>query len=160
MSVILPEREYVDRASETIRYLEHGWPTELARWHSHPEYELHLITATSGKAFVGDYIGEFRPGTLYLTGPDLPHNWISDDLETSQSVPLRDMLVQFSDDTIKQLAKAFPEFNEMTTMFELARSGIEFTGFNATFAAVGAAEKFAVKPFKLEITPPDTPEPS
>jgi hypothetical protein len=46
----------------SIRCLSHGFPTSLARWHYHDEYELHLITATSGKAFVGDYIGAFQPG--------------------------------------------------------------------------------------------------
>lgn len=51
-SVLLPEIEYVDRATETIRYLEHGWPTDLCRWHSHPEYELHLVLCTYGTAFI------------------------------------------------------------------------------------------------------------
>ena len=63
-----------------IRCLSHGFPTPLARWHYHDEYELHLIVASSGKAFVGDYIGYFQPGHLVLTGPRLPHNWISLDL--------------------------------------------------------------------------------
>lgn len=134
MSIILPEYEYVDRATETIRYLEHGWPTDLCRWHSHEEYELHLIVATRGKAFVGDYIGEFQPGTLYLTGPNLPHNWISDEIKQNEPVDIRDMLVQFSQDSIDQLTNAFPEFNEMSAMWELAKSGIEFTGFDPTFA--------------------------
>ena len=37
-----------------IRCLAHGFPTPLARWHHHDEYELHLIVATSeiGRAHV------------------------------------------------------------------------------------------------------------
>jgi len=134
MSIIQPEYEYVDRAIETIRYLEHGWPTELCRWHSHEEYELHLIVATRGKAFVGDYIGEFKPGSLFLTGPNLPHNWITDELSHPDPVEVRDMMVQFNHESLQHLCAAFPEFNEMNSMFELARTGIEFTGFNPSFA--------------------------
>ena len=133
MSVV-PEFEFVDRTTESIRYLEHGWPTDLCRWHSHKEYELHLITETRGKAFVGDYIGEFRPGSLFLTGPDVPHNWVTDEVATPEPVEIRDMLVQFSQESIDQLTGAFVEFKEMTQMWELARSGIEFVGFDATFA--------------------------
>ena len=32
-----------------VRCLAHGFPTPLARWHFHDEYELHLITATIGQ---------------------------------------------------------------------------------------------------------------
>ncbi len=134
MSIVQPEIEYVDRATETIRYLQHGWPTELCRWHSHVEYELHLIVATRGKAFVGDYIGEFRPGSLFLTGPNLPHNWITDNAETSSPIELRDMMVQFNHENVIKLLAAFSEFQEMNTMFELAKSGIEFVGFDPEIA--------------------------
>jgi hypothetical protein len=51
MSIIkkmTPEFEIVEKL-ESIRYLEHGWPTDLCRWHLHEEYELHLILNTSGK---------------------------------------------------------------------------------------------------------------
>jgi AraC-like DNA-binding protein len=77
-----------------LRCLAHGFPTPLARWHFHDEYELHLITATSGKAFVGDWIGPFHPGHLVLCGPRLPHNWVSLDLPEG-GVEERDLVIQF-----------------------------------------------------------------
>ena len=77
-----------------IRCLSHGFPTPLARWHYHDEYELHIITATSGKTFVGDWIGQFQPGQVVLTGPRLPHNWVTTDLPEG-GVPLRDLVIQF-----------------------------------------------------------------
>ena len=134
MSIIQPEIEYVDRATRSIRYLEHGWPTDLCRWHSHEEYELHLIVRTQGKAFVGDYIGEFGPGALFLTGPNLPHNWVTDEMSHDNPVEVRDMLVQFDRTSLEHLMEAFPEFSAMRKMFDMSTSGIEFVGFNPTFA--------------------------
>ena len=133
MSIIEPEIEKVDRSSRSIRYLEHGWPTDLCRWHAHEEYELHLVVETRGKAFVGDHIGDFNAGDLFMTGPNLPHNWITDQV-WSKPVEIRDMLIQFSHDSVKQLANGFPEFSQVLQMLQLAQSGIYFEGFNSTFA--------------------------
>lgn len=133
MSIITPEIEYVDRSTESIRYLQHGWPSDLCRWHSHREYELHLLVATRGKAFVGDYIGDFEAGSLFLTGPYLPHNWVTDAV-FSRDVSIRDMLVQFDEESVTSLSAAFPEFEEMKPMFDLAGSGIEFEGFDPVLA--------------------------
>ncbi len=44
---------------------------------------------------MGDWIGPFQPGHLVLTGPRLPHNWISMDMPEG-GVPLRDLVIQFS----------------------------------------------------------------
>jgi len=133
MSIIEPEIEKVDRSSRSIRYLEHGWPTDLCRWHAHEEYELHLVVETRGKAFVGDYIGDFTAGDLFMTGPNLPHNWITDQV-WSEPVEIRDMLIQFSHDSVEKLAEGFPEFSQVLQLLQLAESGIFFEGFNATFA--------------------------
>ncbi len=112
-----------------IRCLSHGFPTPLARWHYHDEYELHLIVATSGKAFVGDYIGYFQPGHLVLTGPRLPHNWISLDLPEG-GVPVRDLVIQFPHAPIEQAAERIPELNEVLPLLERARNGVEFFGLS------------------------------
>jgi len=107
-----------------IRCLQHGWPTPLARWHCHDEYELHLIVATAGKAFVGDWIGSFAPGHLVLTGPRLPHNWIT--LDEYGAVPVRDLVIQFPHEPIVQIAEGVPEFAKIAPLLERARHGIEF----------------------------------
>lgn len=134
MSIIQPEFEYVDRGTESIRYLEHGWPTNLCRWHSHKEYELHFITETRGKTFIGDYIGDFEPGSLFLTGPNLPHNWVTDQHTNPEPVTIRDMLVQFREESIRDLTATFSEFKEMAPLWELAKSGVEFVDFDPIFA--------------------------
>lgn len=133
MSIIELEIEKVDRSTRSIRYLEHGWPTDLCRWHAHEEYELHLVVETRGKAFVGDYIGDFKAGDLFMTGPNLPHNWITDKVWT-EPVDIRDMLIQFSHESVEKLAEGFPEFSQVLQLLQLAQSGIHFEGFNPTFA--------------------------
>jgi AraC-like DNA-binding protein len=112
-----------------IRCLDHGFPTPLARWHCHDEYELHLITATSGKVFVGDWIGPFGPGQLVLTGPRLPHNWVSMDLPEG-GVAQRDLVIQFTHDPLAHASETIPELSEVLPLLERAKHGIEFFGMS------------------------------
>ncbi|MDE2146699.1 MAG: helix-turn-helix domain-containing protein [Burkholderiales bacterium] len=125
-----------------VRCIAHGFPTPLARWHFHDEYELHLITATSGKAFVGDWIGPFQPGHLALCGPRLPHNWISMDVPEG-GVAERDLVIQFGHAPLAHAAEQIPEFAEVMALLERARHGIEFFGLSERalghFHAVKAA---------------------
>lgn len=112
-----------------VRCLAHGYPSPLARWHCHDEYELHLITGTSGKAFVGDWIGPFQPGHLVLCGPRLPHNWIS--LDTPEGgVDTRDLVIQFRHDPVERAAEEIPELAQVLQLLERARHGIEFFGLS------------------------------
>ncbi len=120
-----------------VRCLEHGVPNPLVRWHYHEEYELHLIVATRGKVFVGDYIGHFEPGHLVLTGPRLPHNWISSDVP-AEGVALRDVVLQFAGAPLRQAAALIPELAEALPLLERARHGIEFFGLSEQ-----ARERFA-----------------
>jgi AraC-like DNA-binding protein len=118
-----------------LRCLAHGYPSPLVRWHYHDEYELHLIVATSGKAFVGDYIGHFQPGHLVLTGPRLPHNWISSDAP-AEGVPLRDRVIQFPQEPVEQAAELVPELKEVLPLLERAKYGIEFFGVSEVALAL------------------------
>src|SRR5260370_40829830 len=95
------------RRGESFKAWAHGYPFHTVRWHFHPEYELHQVVATVGRYFVGDFIGEFEPGNLVLTGPNLPHNWVSD-IPRDSSVPLRCRIVQFGESFVDDATKVFP----------------------------------------------------
>jgi len=112
-----------------VRCLAHGFPSPLVRWHFHEDYELHLITETSGKAFVGDWIGPFQPGHLVLCGPRLPHNWISLDAPAGGAAG-RDRVIQFLHAPIEAAASGIPELREVMQLLERARHGIEFFGMS------------------------------
>jgi AraC-like DNA-binding protein len=122
-----PDLEVVQiRPGESFAAWSHGYPFRTVRWHFHPEYELHLVVATRGRYFVGDFIGEFEPSNLVLTGPNLPHNWISD-IPKGTSVPLRGRIVQFSEHFIESLQAALPELAALQPLLERSRRGVLFS---------------------------------
>jgi AraC-like DNA-binding protein len=122
-----PDLEVVAIGSgESFKSWEHGYPFRTVRWHFHPEYELHHVVATTGQYFVGDFIGEFEPGNLVLTGPNLPHNWVSE-LPAGTYLPLRCRVLQFSEAFVANISRAFPEFEACLPLFELSRRGALFT---------------------------------
>jgi AraC-like DNA-binding protein len=110
----------------SIHYLEHGSRSRLIRWHYHPAYELHLIVETEGTAFVGDYEGRFAPYTLMLTGPNVPHNWVTD--ATCEPTALRDRVILFSEAFVRRSTEFFPSARHVKSLLlEEARYGIEFS---------------------------------
>jgi len=111
---------------ESFKAWEHGYPFHTVRWHFHPEYELHHVVETSGHYFVGDFIGEFKPGNLVLTGPNLPHNWISHIPEGTE-ILLRNHVVQFTETFIENATKLLPELAACTDLFEMSRCGVLFS---------------------------------
>jgi AraC-like DNA-binding protein len=112
-----------------VRCVSHGTPSPLIRWHYHEDYEIHLVVATNGKMFVGDYIGTFGPGNLVLTGPRLPHNWISTDVP-AEGLPLRDHCIVFNRGPIDHSAAVIPELREVLPMLDRAAQGVEFFGIS------------------------------
>ena len=121
-----PDLEVVQiRRGESFTAWSHGYPFHTVRWHFHPEYELHLVVSTTGRYFVGDFIGEFEPGNLVLTGPNLPHNWVSD-LPEGASIPLRGRVIQFSECFIDETMKVLPELATLAPLLESSRRGVLF----------------------------------
>jgi AraC-like DNA-binding protein len=130
-----------------FRWRRHDYPSALARWNYHPEFEIHLITESSGKMFVGDHIGPFAPGNIVLIGPNLPHHWVSD-ISPGQLIQGRDVALQFSAKFIEDARAVFPEFWKTAPLLEESRRGIEFLGNDARqcgelLVKIGASEGLA-----------------
>ena len=129
-----PDLEIVDvRADESFKVWAHGYPFRTVRWHFHPEYEIHLVTATQGRSFVGDHIGVFKPGSLVMTGPNLPHNWLSE-VATGETVPERCLVLQFTAGFAQGCVTAFPELHFLPGLLLQSARGVGFSALTGQAA--------------------------
>lgn len=131
---------------ESFKIWEHGYPYETVRWHFHPEYELNLVTHTSGRCYVGDYTGSFEPGQLYLVGPNVPHNWISE-VPGNNSIAERSLVLQFSGKSITSGIEAFPELSLLGGLLVKSQRGILFSKAISAKAAPMLQELMHAKGF-------------
>ena len=111
--------------AESFKAWEHGYPFRTVRWHFHPEIELHHVVASAGRYFVGDFIGAFAPGNLVLTGPNLPHNWVSE-TAPGETVAIRSRVVQFTESFVAAAAALMPELSPFRDTVERSRRGLLF----------------------------------
>lgn len=123
-----PERELVPLGQQaTLRTQVHDYPHPLARWHRHPELEIHMIRASSGAAHIGGAVRGFQPGSLYLVGSNVPHNWVSA-VPAEETVPDRDILVHLAPGPWHRMVADMAELRPLGVLFEESAHGLEFFG--------------------------------
>jgi len=90
-------------------------------WHQHVEFELILFTEGSGLGFVGNYVGEFDTGDVYLIGSNMPHTFqkMQPELITSAVV------VQFHEDFWGEQFLQLPENQSIRQVLSEASFGIK-----------------------------------
>ncbi len=94
-------------------------------WHFHQEYELVLVTKSSGTALIGDNVSSYTANELYFTGVNLPHTWICDkayDTSGAEALVLHFKSELFSKSLIEQ-----PEFSRLHQLLQKSRLGIRFS---------------------------------
>jgi AraC-like DNA-binding protein len=126
-NIVQPDLELVAvPRHESFKVWSHGYPYRTVRWHFHPEFEIQLITSTTGKYFVGDYIGSFAPGNLVMTGTNLPHNWVSN-VPPGERVDERCLILQFDAEVVANAIKVFPELKRAESLLDASSWGVLFT---------------------------------
>jgi AraC-like DNA-binding protein len=99
-------------------------------WHFHPEYELVLVTESTGKRFIGDNISNFAPGNLAFIGSNLPHTYRNDDKYFNRNSKLRarSIVIHFMESSLGEDFLALPEARKLRELLTRSARGIEITG--------------------------------
>jgi AraC-like DNA-binding protein len=63
---------------EFVRYQVDEGKHFYDKLHQHPQWQLTFISEGKGQLLVGDYIGRFEPGDMYLFSANMPHVFRSD----------------------------------------------------------------------------------
>ncbi|MEO8763882.1 MAG: AraC family transcriptional regulator [Ginsengibacter sp.] len=99
-------------------------------WHYHPEYELVLITSSTGRRMVGDHIGYFDSDDLVFMGPKLPHVWMNDAhyINGKADQPADGIVIQFVEQFLGEKFIDIPEMENFKKILHLSRQGMVIKG--------------------------------
>ncbi|MEP2240254.1 MAG: AraC family transcriptional regulator [Maribacter sp.] len=117
-----PENSFLPR-QDTIPCIEQDW-------HFHPEIELIYFLKSTGTRYVGNSIGNFEEGELYMIGSNVPHLFRNhreyyDGLDENNSADL--IVVKFERDFLGETFKELPEAKRLQTLFDNANRGLKFS---------------------------------
>lgn len=93
-------------------------------YHQHAEYELMVVRRGTGTVFVGDFIGEYRPGDVYLHGKKLPH-WYK---KKEEEMKASSMVLQFGEDVFGEHFFDLPEMLSVRALLDNSSRGIHCHG--------------------------------
>ncbi len=114
------------------------YPYYPTPWHYHPEYEIVLVTSSTGKRFVGDSISDFGPGNLALLGPNLPHTYRNEERYYDRRSRLRaqSIVVHFLTTSLGPHFFDLPEALPIRQLLSRSVRGLDFFGNTSRNAAV------------------------
>ncbi|MBN8673846.1 MAG: AraC family transcriptional regulator [Chitinophagales bacterium] len=133
-----PVLEHLPKENEesfVVKYFD--YPCYPTPWHYHPEYELVLVTESTGKRFIGDNITNFAPGNLAFIGPNLPHTYQNDKAYILPKSKLRakSIVIHFSEDSLGKDFLKLPESLPVKNLFNKSLKGIDVAGQTNTIIA-------------------------
>lgn len=119
-------------------------------WHFHPEYEIVLVTESTGQRFVGEHIKEYQAGDLCLIGPNVPHLYRSHEEYYVPNSELRakSIVIHFNDNFLGKDFFKIPEMKHVQTLFEKSNRVLDITGDSNQFITNKLIEMFNENPTK------------
>jgi len=102
----------------------HNTPRFEVPWHQHVELELILFKKGFGTAFIGNHVGVFNAGDIYLLGSNLPHTF----QKTKKDLFVSALVVQFEEHFLGTGFLEIPEARSLPELFATALKGILVKG--------------------------------
>lgn len=88
-------------------------------WHQHPEIELILHTEGAGQYYIGNSVGGYETGDIFLLGSELPHTFQKSGEGIASAV-----VVQFKPAFWGESFINLPEMEEVRNLFNIASQGL------------------------------------
>lgn len=126
-----PALEHLPKEKEesfVVKYFDYNYyPTP---WHYHPEYEIVLVTESTGKRFIGDNICNFEPGNLAFIGSNLPHTYRNDEkyYQPGSSLRAKSIVIHFSEASLGNDFLQLPEAKPLKKLFQQSATGFDVNG--------------------------------
>lgn len=119
------DRIHVPQSRSFIaRKLMHGHQ-EVAKVHSHKNFELNFILSGKGRRIVGNNISNYEPGDMVLLGPNLSHCWeVSEEDRPIASC----IVIHFYEDIVGSDFFNVPELQAVMELLDKSLYGMHFKG--------------------------------
>jgi len=108
--------------------------------HQHQEIQISLIKKGEGSFIIGDRVGEFGEGDIFVIGENLPHVFHNDPGDGSVHM----ISLFFMKATYGDIFFSLPEFKHLDPVFQAASLGFKIKGHNELqriFAAIPSKSK-------------------
>lgn len=113
----------------TFKYVQ-VLKTRRKRDHRHSQIEILLVKAGTGTWIIGDSLGEFRAGDLFILGSGLSHTFFP---SPGSQEEIKALIIHFHPEALAKALAAFPEFSGFEAFLAASRRGLRAGG--ATCAA-------------------------
>ncbi|WP_186755510.1 AraC family transcriptional regulator [Echinicola salinicaeni] len=131
---------------ESVRILQEDYPYFYDNLHYHSETQIMVILEGEGTYFVGDAIGNFKAGDIFILGSNLPHFFRSDKIYYEENTSLRskNISIIFSLESLSEGFLEIPEFHAIKQLLYYSKRGLMVHG-NARNKLFKSANKLASK---------------
>lgn len=94
--------------------------------HQHPEVQMTLVLSSEGKVVIGDFIGTFKPGDIFLIGPNLPHVFRNDSkyYESGNEARAHSLTIFFEWQSFGDKFLLLPELMHLQEFAKIAERGL------------------------------------